>query len=67
MAPGINRILRIREAIRRTGISKSTILRLEKRGEFPRRVALSARTIGWREVDIEQWMNSRAEAGSKGA
>lgn len=35
------------------------ILRLEKAGKFPRRIRLGGNRVGWRLVDIEDWLNSR--------
>lgn len=53
------RILRMRDVIQSVGLSESTIGRLYRAGEFPRKIRLSARTIGWREADIEAWKASR--------
>ena len=54
------KILRQPTVIERTGISATTIWRLERRGDFPPRVRLSPGAIGWRENDIENWIESRA-------
>lgn len=35
------------------------ILRLEKAGRFPRRVKLGQNRIGWRLIDIEEWLKAR--------
>ncbi|MCZ0942507.1 MAG: AlpA family phage regulatory protein [Gammaproteobacteria bacterium] len=53
-------LLRFPALIGRTGMSESTIRRAVKRGDFPQPVRLSARAIGWRVRDIEQWEESRA-------
>lgn len=42
-----------------TGLSRSTLWRLETRGEFPRRVSLSTARVGWRYHEIIDWLNSR--------
>jgi hypothetical protein len=36
--------------------------RLEFRGEFPKRIYLSARKFGWLRSEIEQWIEERAAA-----
>jgi hypothetical protein len=36
------------------------IAQLEARGKFPRRVALTARRVGWVESEIERWLQARA-------
>ena len=54
------RILRKPEVRERTGLSDPTIFRKESAGEFPRRVCLGARSVGWLESEIEDWIASRA-------
>ena len=39
--------------------SPQHILRLEKRGEFPKRVQIGSRRVGWYFVEIQAWLNSR--------
>ena len=43
-----------------TGLSKATIYRLLARGEFPPRVKLSPRCVGWRVAEIDAWLAARA-------
>ena len=43
-----------------TGLSKATIYRLLARGEFPARVKLSPRCVGWRVAEIDAWLAARA-------
>lgn len=54
-----DRILRIKEVIEMVGVSRTTLWRMECRGEFPRRVPLSSRSIGWRYQDVDSWIKSR--------
>jgi prophage regulatory protein len=56
---GPDRILRLAEVMRRTGISRTTIWRLESRGLFPLRLRVALRGIGWSEVAVAQWIGSR--------
>jgi len=42
-----------------TGLQKAQIDRLEARGEFPRRRRLSARAVGWRSDEVQEWIDSR--------
>ncbi len=53
------RIIRSQEVKEITGLSRTTIWRLERKGEFPSRVALSEKSVGWRLGDIEQWIRNR--------
>jgi prophage regulatory protein len=45
-----------------TGLSRSTRWRLMKAGQFPQKVQLGPRAVGWRADDIIAWVNSRAAA-----
>tara|TARA_R110002049_G_scaffold309186_1_gene518212 strand:+ start:27150 stop:27290 length:141 start_codon:yes stop_codon:yes gene_type:complete len=42
-----------------TGLSRTTIWRLEQTGDFPKRVQLSPNAVGWRESEINHWQSSR--------
>lgn len=53
------RLLRIREVISVTGLSRMTIYRLEKDGTFPSRRRLGRNSVAWREDDISAWVASR--------
>jgi prophage regulatory protein len=46
----------------RTGLSKTRIDELEKRGLFPRRVKISERAVGWVESEIDQFIRAKIEA-----
>lgn len=53
------RILRRPAVESMTGLSRSTIYAWMARGEFPQPVALGTRLVGWRESDIEAWLQAR--------
>ena len=53
-----DRILRIKEIIEMTGISRTTIWRMERKGEFPARVKLGENSVGWRESEVNNWFKS---------
>jgi prophage regulatory protein len=57
-------VLRRAEVLARVGLSDATLRRLERVGRFPRRLKLSRRAVGWRERDIEKWLDR--QAGSAG-
>jgi prophage regulatory protein len=54
-----HRNLRRPEVERRTGIKRSHIYALMKKGKFPKPVPLGARAVGWDSVEIEQWLADR--------
>jgi prophage regulatory protein len=41
-----------------TSLSRTTRWRMERRGEFPKRVRLSPGRVGWRQAEIEAWIRS---------
>jgi prophage regulatory protein len=57
------RFLRDREIRSLTGLSKTTIWRLERTGRFPRRRKLAARAAGWVASEVESWLQQRALEG----
>ena len=52
-------ILRTADVIRRTGLSRTTLWRLERQGDFPERVRLGLNSVGWREEEIARWIDTR--------
>ena len=55
------RVLRVKQVIERTGLSRSTVYALLKSDPtFPRKIQLSARTTGIIESDLDAWIASRA-------
>ncbi len=62
MPPGA-RVLRIKEVVERTGLSRSTVYVLMKSDPtFPKKVGLSARTTGVIEHQLDAWIASRTIA-----
>lgn len=58
-------LLRLPKVKKITGLGRSTIYRMMKAGEFPRPVAISRGAVGWRQSDIERWIESRQLATEK--
>lgn len=52
-------ILRTPDVVKMTGLSRVTLWRLERKGQFPARLQLSKNSIGWRKDEIENWIESR--------
>ncbi|HFU1281523.1 TPA: AlpA family transcriptional regulator [Klebsiella michiganensis] len=59
-----SRILKKKEVLYRCGISNASLYRQIAKGEFPRQRHLSSggRAVGWLESEIDEWVNSRAQA-----
>ncbi|MGP0088952.1 MAG: helix-turn-helix transcriptional regulator [Xanthobacteraceae bacterium] len=51
------KIIRRPEVVARTGLSKSTIQRLEAAGEFPKHFPISKNLVGWSEHEIDEWIS----------
>lgn len=47
------------ETVKITGLSSSTIFRMEKAGLFPNRRQISTRRVGWLESEVLEWMANR--------
>ena len=58
----MDKILRIPDVVEVTGLSRTTIWRRVKSGDFPAPVRLGSmatRSIGWREGEVERWIEGR--------
>ncbi|WP_415355640.1 AlpA family transcriptional regulator [Halioglobus sp. Uisw_031] len=65
-----NRILRLPEVIHKTGLSRSSIYLKIGESAFPTPVHLGPRMVGWRQGDIDAWIDklsclAKPEAGSE--
>ena len=57
--PATGRIIRLREVVTRIGLSRSTVYEKIASGEFPAPVALGGRRVGWKETEVDDWIESR--------
>ncbi|MFA6700562.1 MAG: AlpA family transcriptional regulator [Thiomicrospira sp.] len=55
-------LIRIRDVMSMTGISKSQIYRLSNMGEFPKPTRLTAQSVAWVKQEVEQWINDKIQA-----
>ena len=56
------RILRLPEVVKRTGLPRASIYQQMALGIFPRQVAISVRSRGWIESEIQTWIDQRIQA-----
>ena len=54
--PEPDRIIRSRTVLARTGLSRSTMYRKIAKGTFPAQIKISINGAGWRESDINRWV-----------
>ncbi|MGH7239911.1 MAG: AlpA family transcriptional regulator [Candidatus Saccharimonadales bacterium] len=52
-------LLRLPQVRQLTGLSRSEIYRRMGLGEFPAKVSLGVRAVGWIETEIQQWIEGR--------
>ncbi len=57
-----DRILRFPEVREMTGLSRTTLWRMEKEKQFPRRVQLGISSIGWKFSEVQNWIKKRDRA-----
>lgn len=62
MAARIQRILRLKNVLNKTGDSRSGLYLKVSKGIFPKPIKLSARSVGWLEDEVDQWIAQRVEA-----
>ncbi len=55
----MDQVLRIKDVIRATGLSRSTLHRLESTGELPSRRRIGRRAIGYLASEILAWAQTR--------
>jgi len=55
-------IWRERRVQEETGLSKSTRWRLMRTNQFPQKVQLGPRAVGWRAEEVIQWCRDRCQA-----
>jgi prophage regulatory protein len=60
------RLLRLRDVCRTTGLCRSMIYKMQAENKFPRRVKIGLRAVGWLEDEVAQWVAARV-ASSRSA
>ncbi len=58
---GSDRLLRLPEVRRLTGLCRSTIYQKMQRGIFPRSVKVGPRAAGWSEASVQAWIADRLD------
>ncbi|MGR5069310.1 helix-turn-helix transcriptional regulator [Vibrio alfacsensis] len=56
------RIIRESERLAMTGISRTTCWQMEKKGEFPKRIQIGPRAVGWLHSQIQDWIRKKHNA-----
>ena len=53
------RLVRTREVCRLTALSRVSIWRRERRGDFPRRIRLGSNSVAWDLREVEAWITEQ--------
>ena len=56
-----DRIIRDKECEETTGLSRTTRWRQEREGKFPKRLQIGKQAIGWRESEIQEWIDGHSD------
>ena len=59
-------VLRVTDVCKRLGISRRTLDRWRRSGDFPEPVRLAGQTIVWRVETFDAWLDSRPDGMSTG-
>jgi prophage regulatory protein len=62
-----DRILRLPQVCKMTGLRRSFLCELQAERRFPRSIKLGARAVGWLEGEIQAWMSTRIELSRRPA
>ncbi len=55
----VMKVIKVPEVLERCAISRASLYRLLQRNEFPRRVRLGIRSVGFYEHEVNQWLAER--------
>ena len=55
------RLMRLKEVVEVTGLSRSTLYKYIGEGRFPEPVRLGGRSVAWVQDEVENWILARIE------
>lgn len=55
------RLIRLREVMTKTGLSRSYVYALAQKAQFPKPVKLSERSSAWIESEVQSWIDERIQ------
>jgi len=55
----MERLMRLKEVLKQTGLGRSTIYEKIKTGDFPRQVKLGPKASAWPESAVQNWISDR--------
>ncbi|EJE4211378.1 TPA: AlpA family transcriptional regulator [Vibrio cholerae] len=55
------RLIRFREVLAMTGLSRSSMYRFIEENQFPAQVQLGGRAVAWVESEVQEWITERVK------
>jgi prophage regulatory protein len=55
----MHKIIRLPEVMKNTGLARSTIYKMITAKNFPVQISLGAKSVGWLESDIQNWIQDK--------
>jgi predicted DNA-binding transcriptional regulator AlpA len=55
------RALSHKAVLARVPVSRTTLWRMERAGQFPKRIQISPNRVAWLEADIDTWLEQRKQ------
>jgi len=55
-------ILRLNATLAKTGLSRSVLYSEISKGNFPKQISLSERSVGFLESEVDNWIDERVKA-----
>lgn len=63
----MQKLLRLKQVMEMTGLSRSYVYELAKQGKFPKPVKLSEKSVAWVDQEVREWIDQRIEQRNQGA
>ena len=58
------RVIRLKEVMGQTGLSRSTIFALQKQGVFPQSIKIGPKASAWYEDEVQHYIQTRPRFGA---
>ncbi|MCP5475479.1 MAG: AlpA family transcriptional regulator [Lysobacterales bacterium] len=55
-------LIRLPAVCRKTALKRTQLYELMKRGDFPRAIRLSLRSVAWVSTEVDEWIRNRIAA-----
>lgn len=60
----LGRLLSVKDVMKETSLSRTTIFRRVRDGQFPKSIPLGGKRVAWSAAQVEQWKQERAASSS---